>query len=1342
MRLKIKKKRCIFLILFLIVLCSFVFANPKNFKTSNRQFTISMPFEEPSKITDATLYDENGFTYDIVILRNDKKTLYWIKPEGVMAIGNYTLNFTATDLLDNPSQSFIFEIELTPLDIVLVNPRFGYATEDVIDIIAETEVEAVCKYGGPTSTFTQLSLLFDQTGNTEHIMPEFGLSSNTVLYVHCNDTYGYINSKAFPLYLYTDKPSIDKIYAKPNPIVDIPVETDLVTETDVDSICKYSLFDIDYDNMEYKFPGWDTENISAFTKQHTVKLNNMADDNTYTYYVQCENLGGTLTSKKSVNVKVDLDAPLIITDNTVEFTTESSVYLNLSTNRNSTCKYGTTSGEYYYDFGAGAENKKEHVKRLPNQGSFSDGTYTYYVKCETSAVIDEKLENLIEYETVEFTIDNTKPVVAEIDDKNVSCLYGKYFALEAEFYAEDNQSGIAEYMYSVRDGKTSSSKSIVNWTSTTSEEAEVDEDDEGNDLNLTIGKRYYFVVKAKNNAGLWSDEKISDGVEAQTEFHDKCREKTPPVVNVLLKPARGGVNTSLVCNDIEGKDGKQPSGCDFVSYGTSFEKDFCYPSSSSYDTPFLISENTWLCWKASDKAGNSAEEYKFINLSAIAEDADLDGIQDFSDNCPTIYNPEQEDTNADGIGDVCSPEGCLIDEDGDGHGVGCLNGPDCNDQDPYVFQACPNGCKQDTDGDGYGISCANGPDCDDTDPDIHVGCTNGCIQDNDGDGYGLGCDAGLDCDDADPESSSNCTSNCLQDTDGDGYGLGCDAGLDCDDTDIRYYDNCENGCTQDTDGDGRGLGCDAGMDCDDMDPEIYTGCANGCLLDSDGDGYGIGCTKGKDCNDVDPYVFDNCTNGCIQDNDGDGYGHGCLDGWDCDDTNPNIYVDCATGCMQDTDGDGFGLGCTNGPDCDDYDPLVSTGCFGDCTFDSDCDGMDDEWEEEYGLDPDVNDADLDPDEDGYTNIEEYRMGREPYFNEEENDRDKDGIDDDWESKQCPNGDCDPYDDLDGDGLTNIEEYELSVSGTYVGDLDPQNKDTDDDGYDDGREVNAGFDPTDPESHPMPVAGITLLTLGLLSSLSGAGYIGYKRYKEYKARPSVQVSSRKPVDGVRRPLPQRFARPVRPESIPVISKDSEAYKRFQQKLKKRETSRKGIFENFGKQAPKEKPEFKPEIPEKKPEEIFKEVVQKKERPKKKTEEPPKKPKPAFFSKLKRIVKGKDVFSELKRVSGDREQAFNTLSSLKPSDFDRLKSLTSEKEDKNLKDLIKDYESLNKEKRKSRVKKFRQRVKQKQKSREFNRLNKITSQHKSGLKDLSELNQEKSKEESISKLRKNLKNKKKR
>jgi hypothetical protein len=91
--------------------------------------------------------------------------------------------------------------------------------------------------------------------------------------------------------------------------------------------------------------------------------------------------------------------------------------------------------------------------------------------------------------------------------------------------------------------------------------------------------------------------------------------------------------------------------------------------------------------------------------------------------------------------------------------------------------------------------------------------------------------------------------------------------------------------------------------------------------------------------------------------------------------------------------------------------------------DTDSDGMKNDWEKQYGLDPeDPKDAAEDKDNDGYSNLLEHNAGTDPTDANDypgagvDNDKDKDGMDDDWEKT---NGLNPEKDDADEDKIRSI-----------------------------------------------------------------------------------------------------------------------------------------------------------------------------------------------------------------------------------------------------------------------------------------------------------------------------------
>lgn len=137
----------------------------------------------------------------------------------------------------------------------------------------------------------------------------------------------------------------------------------------------------------------------------------------------------------------------------------------------------------------------------------------------------------------------------------------------------------------------------------------------------------------------------------------------------------------------------------------------------------------WIREKAMDAAERGGYEPPFWAVHGISEippdDLDLDGVLAGEDNCADLSNPDQTDTDADGIGDDCDD---LTDSDDDGVG-------DDEDNCPSVG----NADQVDTDGDGEGDECDPDDDGDDVDDQA-----DSCPLDGNFSAYGDPCGADPD----------------------------------------------------------------------------------------------------------------------------------------------------------------------------------------------------------------------------------------------------------------------------------------------------------------------------------------------------------------------------------------------------------------------------------------------------------------------------------------------------------------------------------------------------------------------------------------------------------------------
>ena len=458
-----------------------------------------------------------------------------------------------------------------------------------------------------------------------------------------------------------------------------------------------------------------------------------------------------------------------------------------------------------------------------------------------------------------------------------------------------------------------------------------------------------------------------------------------------------------------------------------------------------------------------------IEGNGSGDDADNDGVNDGTDNCPSISNPEQVDADGDGNGDACdsdddnddvadSDDNCPLitnpgqsDTDGDGEGDAC-DSDDDNDERDDSLDNCPliaNQNQLDTDGDGFGDVCDNDDDGDGvTDTSDNCPLVSNTEQlDADGDGLGDACDGQTDTDgDGVKDTIDNCpaTANVDQaDLDGDGFGDLCDSDEDGDDVE-NSSDNCPkiaNGEQDDLDGDLVGDACDNDDDNDETVDSIDN-CpliSNQDQLDTDGNGAGNACDDDDDGDGVADEI-DNCplaANADQNDSDGDGVGNACdevkpdEDGDGIDDELDNCPL-VANPDQNDSDGDGVGDAC---------DELIP---------DEDGDGIDDELDNcPLVANPDQNDSDGDG------------VGDE--CDQAPNDKDNDGVKDELDN--CPSDENIDQEDFDGDGLG--DRCDPDIDGDGVENTDDQfpgdargGLDTDQDGMADEWEDLNGLDSND------------------------------------------------------------------------------------------------------------------------------------------------------------------------------------------------------------------------------------------------------------------------------------------
>ena len=427
--------------------------------------------------------------------------------------GMNEIRLSAVDRSGQTSSVYKYFVYHEPYDgewIELVRPAHGVASSEVFTFEVRTPHTRAedCRYTFAQNAEPNQPMSYQSRGG-DHIFRKSNMDFSSrdegnIVPIRVKCEFGHNIPSAerkFELKYLTRSPritdiSIDRGLGNRDPpiIVEHPLETNLIVETDQKTICKYTQNpSYGYNNPNQNFfSGYDERDYSETS---TVFLSNLEDNEEHTYYVQCENAVADddnirVSGQEEFTFRVNTDFEALIESVEPESPSPEGVFQ---------IKIETTKAADYCEFIDGPSTPdmdgSDNYNFESAEVDLESGEHKFEIECDTHS---DGLES-----------DNFV-IVVQRDPPGKPTIYGgnetiNKYAMSASWSVhEESFADIILYEYGI--GSSPGETDVLGWQNTT------DRSVVAADLNLTEGQPYYWTVRAMDEFERWGEANVSGAV--------------------------------------------------------------------------------------------------------------------------------------------------------------------------------------------------------------------------------------------------------------------------------------------------------------------------------------------------------------------------------------------------------------------------------------------------------------------------------------------------------------------------------------------------------------------------------------------------------------------------------------------------------------------------------------------------------------------------------------------------------------------------------------------------------------------------------------------------------------